>query len=109
MTIFVVPESGGIGRDRAGSGCSPRLRATLSRQRSGGCGLESGGIGRNRAESGCRTLAKPHLHLFVVVNSARFAVFRFWMWPRQLATEGLEMTGITNPFLEDGVLEGFRA
>ena len=39
----------GIGRDRAGSGCSPRLRAPLSRHRSGGCGLESG---RDRA-AGC--------------------------------------------------------
>ena len=42
----------GFGQDRAGragSGCSPRLQAPLSRQRSGGCGLESGGIGQNRA------------------------------------------------------------
>ena len=56
-----------IGRDRAGSGCSPRLRAPLSRHRSGGVRARigrdragSGGIGRDRAGSGGIGLQHPH-------------------------------------------------
>ena len=70
VTIFVVAESGGTGRDRAAAllfASTPvqtafqRVRARIGRDRA-----ESGGIGRNRAESGCSALTKPHLHLFVL-------------------------------------------
>ena len=92
VTTYVVAESGLTGGERA--------RALVCERPCASSVLV--GAGQSRVGSGCSALIKPHVHLFVAVILLFSDVGGPGGWP-----EGLEMTGITKAFLQDGVLESF--